>query len=265
MSFVFFFCDLLEKGKVEHCKSIGLDLWYGHGVNTSRTHALKWWRLGSEHGNVECMVYLAKCYQAGVPTLIPISWEEAIRLYRYAVDAGSCEAMHRLGSMLSFKRQYAEGIKLLQKAVDLGHPDACVALGLAYKKLQEAVDRGHPYAYEEFPVSSTDLDHRQQRILSLYTLGMQRGSLLAMLMMIVRGNISENKHQKSVADLIRDAVEGSSIAATLLQLRYNWGIGVDVDNVKAHQWRQLRDKCRDYNDPLRDITLLHSADVRRVI
>ena len=149
-----------EKGNVSAQSGLGYLYYNGKGVAKDNTEALKWYRLAAEKGNSAALNNLALMYERGEGVNKDLN--EALRLYQKAVDAGSetarknlellqksmakptatsatsasvnSETLANQGISYFTSKNYAEALKYLRQAADLGNASAQHYLGYMYEE-----------------------------------------------------------------------------------------------------------------------------------
>ena len=109
-----------------------------------RAHAIIWWRLGADRGDVVAMYVIAHCYH-GMQFIGGLSSDyngvkqdhtKAFELWERASERGHADATHCLATSyelgLGVKVNETKGMELHVKAVELGSKDAAYYLGNVY-------------------------------------------------------------------------------------------------------------------------------------
>ena len=85
----------VDKGNAIAEYNIGLDYYYGRGVNPNCEHAVEYFMKAAEKGNVDAQKMLGVCYEKG--QAIRQSWKKAAEFYKLAAEQGNLYAQINLG------------------------------------------------------------------------------------------------------------------------------------------------------------------------
>jgi TPR repeat protein len=130
------------------------------GMSPEEVMVFKGFKAKADKGDVDALVSLAACYEAGVG----VAWDNvrAAICYRKAAEQGQARAQFALGVCYvngkGVTRDQVEAVKWWRKAAEQGHADAQFDLGLRYENgpgvekdrvlaaqwYRKAADQGHP-------------------------------------------------------------------------------------------------------------------------
>ena len=96
-------------------------------------NALKWYFRAADAGHhQEAMFRLARIFDTGCYTLVPIDKDMAWYWYRKAANSGQYEAMYKVGRELHKNHKYSKAFEYFFKAAHAGHYDSMLEVGLYY-------------------------------------------------------------------------------------------------------------------------------------
>jgi hypothetical protein len=101
---------------------LGMSKW-AHAATQDHKEAFQWFKKSADQNYIPAYSTLATCYERGWGTAIDV--EEAVKLYRIAVNESHAPSMHHLGRLLTegakgVQRDKTNGEKYIQHAADLG-------------------------------------------------------------------------------------------------------------------------------------------------
>ena len=95
--------------------------------------ALKWTRMGAEHGQIDCQYEIGNAYNNGEG--LKMDKDQAAYWFKMAADNGHKNACNKLAVIYhDVKGDYAQALSYLNKAVELGSEDAFFNLGFMYEQ-----------------------------------------------------------------------------------------------------------------------------------
>ncbi|MGZ3733194.1 MAG: tetratricopeptide repeat protein [Parachlamydiaceae bacterium] len=119
---------------------------YGVGAEVNLEEAVRLYKLAVDQGDASAQYALARCHEEGLG--IPVNLEEAVRLYRLAADQGDAAAQYVLALLHEEGRDtpvnLEEAVRLYTLAANQGHVGAQFALALCHE-----YGRGTPVNLEE--------------------------------------------------------------------------------------------------------------------
>ena len=120
-----------EAGFPEAQGQLGLNYWYGSGVEQSDAQAYKWINLCALQGEPRGLYLLAVLTDSGVGC--EVNEAEAFALYQRAADEGDLDALRQLGECYYFgrgvKKDPAQAVLYYKTAADKGHAKSMTDLG----------------------------------------------------------------------------------------------------------------------------------------
>ncbi|MBL6946516.1 MAG: sel1 repeat family protein [Rhodospirillales bacterium] len=153
---VYWFRKAAEKGDHLSQMALGMALAVGNGVAADPETAIKLLEKWGSQGNSYAHETLGNLYFGGIYQ--PYDIDLAYKYYRLAANAGNAKAMKTLGELILYeigeKRNQKEGIRLLEKASELGYEEATLVLDRFY--FEELPD-GEPRTPENDYVYSRSL------------------------------------------------------------------------------------------------------------
>ena len=98
----------------------------------NKEEALKWARMGAEHGHIECQYFLGDAYNDGNGLKEDI--DQAAYWYKKAADSGHKDACNKLAVIYHDKKEdYEQALVYINKAAELGSENANFNIGFMYE------------------------------------------------------------------------------------------------------------------------------------
>ncbi|KAJ3113299.1 hypothetical protein HDU96_003568 [Phlyctochytrium bullatum] len=127
-----------EKGDIPSQRILGSLYLHGNEhLEKNNALALRFYSIGAESGDPDCLVGKAFCLENGIGCLQNL--EEALDLYRVAVDKGNMLAMRNLANILSkgidglISKDHVTAFGLFKRAAELGDDQAMNNVGFCYE------------------------------------------------------------------------------------------------------------------------------------
>ena len=244
-----------ERGNVDAMEALARMYESGDGVELSVDEAFKWMQLAASSNSVVALSSLGSMYALGKGT--PKSDDKAIECWKRAAEGGYAVGMTNLGNYYTRKKNYAEALRWLQKAVDKNEPFAMYTLGDLYWR-GFGVEQSHAKAADWFERSISggcvgamvDLanmhqdkswsEHSESKAKTLYSEAAKNGSVTAMYnlgVMLYNGTGGNKDHEKALKLFARASKLG------LPRAQYMYGCmlwhgegGVDANENAAKGW-----------------------------
>ena len=125
-----------EAGSVDAMMALGSYFWQ-ETEDLGFDEGMKWYRRAAEAGNADAMEYLSDVFEEGRLTSVDV--DESVKWLRKAADANNGDAACLLGfctlvGILGIEKDADAGVKLLEKAQELGSFGAAGLLGELYER-----------------------------------------------------------------------------------------------------------------------------------
>ncbi|KAI0560338.1 Protein kinase [Gracilaria domingensis] len=139
-----YFREAIKYGSLEAQCNLGDCYMYGQGVPKDFSTALELYNESSEKGNLVARTEMATLYYLGLG--VPVDYVKALSMYREASSVP--EALRWLGIAHydgnGVDENIEEAVRLFRQAIDMGSPEANLDLGMCY-----FLGKGVPQSYEQ--------------------------------------------------------------------------------------------------------------------
>ena len=209
--------------------------WYVKAANQGNTHAmnnlrilysnqdnieesLKWTRMGAENGQIECQYELGNAYNDGEG--LKEDKDQAAYWFKMAADNGHKNACNKLAVIYHNKKDYAQTMYYLNKAVELGDENAFYNLGFSYEQ-GHGTEKNYAKA-ENYYKKALEYDNSQTNS-ARYRLGV----------MYYEGRDGVKKDKKKGEALLKEASKNGNENAKkyLDEHKVKWTISINGENV----------------------------------
>ena len=236
--------------------NLGILCFCVNGDKRNEKKAIELWKQASDMGNTDAMVYLAACYDEGVPQ----DKKEAIGLIP-AADMSNQKGLNSLvdsDDKRGVTKDKDKVIELYQQAASMGNTHAMTNLGFCYLKgdgvpqdskkaiqlLQAAADTGHSVAMIYLSscfLKGEGVPQDSKKAIELYQKASDMGNTNAMVKLgacYLKGEGVPQDKKKSIELFERAAEMGNTGAMLKLAFCYLKGDGVSQDKKKAFELYQ---------------------------
>lgn len=225
-----------EGGFIPAQVGVGRKYLSGDGVPTNGAEAQRWLQIAAQSGSAEAMTSLAKGHLAG--DVVELNEALALNLLQKAVQRGSPKAMIALAGMLEqaqggAERDLEEAVKLYRTALDLGFDEASLELG----RLASSGALAEMLApHRMVPWVMSSIENGDEAALVWLRAQAAQGLRPAQTALGIWAGRTEGAPDDAVALLTNAATAGDARAQYELGLLYITGEGVELDYVQAHKW-----------------------------
>lgn len=120
-----------KQGNEKALNGLGLLYYTGCGVDADYKKAVEYLLLANEKGDKQAQVNLGELYSEGGPG-IPQDYDQALYWYEKGIENEPARAYNGIAAINVMQGNKDEAIKYLEKAAELGHPQAQYNLGVMY-------------------------------------------------------------------------------------------------------------------------------------